>query len=327
MSLVNTPYDDVFRTLLNDCSSLIIPLINEVFGERYTGKEQIVFSQNEHFMNRQDGKEEERITDTSFKIISGTGSKKYHWECQSSTDSSMLVRFFEYDTQLALDEGEIKRNVLTVTLPHSAVLFLRCDSATPDRMEIEIITPGGTVSYGIPVMKSQQYSKEEIFEKGLLFLIPFYIFSYESRFQEYNEDRDKLKELQGEYKDIAERIEQLMNDGVISEYTKCTIMDMSDKVLVHIARRYENVREGVKQVMGGRVLDYEAKRIKNEGIIEGRAEGREEGRAEGKAEGIVETGMDLGLSDKEILNRLQIKLNISLQVAQEYFSKYGKQTV
>lgn len=44
MNFVNTPYDDVFRTLLNDCSSLIIPLINEVFGERYTGKEQIVFS-------------------------------------------------------------------------------------------------------------------------------------------------------------------------------------------------------------------------------------------------------------------------------------------
>ena len=29
-SAVNTPYDDVFRTMLNDCSSLIIPVINEV---------------------------------------------------------------------------------------------------------------------------------------------------------------------------------------------------------------------------------------------------------------------------------------------------------
>ena len=71
----------------------------------------------------------------------------YHWECQSSADSSMLVRFFEYDTQIALDEGEIKKDVLTVTLPNSAVLFLRCDDATPDRMKIEIITPGGTVSF------------------------------------------------------------------------------------------------------------------------------------------------------------------------------------
>ena len=104
MRFVNTPYDDVFRTLINDCSSLIIPMINEVFGERYTGKEKIVFSPNEHFMNRQDGEEGERVSDTSFKIIAGTESKKYHWECQSSADSSMLVRFFEYDTQIALDE-------------------------------------------------------------------------------------------------------------------------------------------------------------------------------------------------------------------------------
>ena len=54
------------------------------------------------------------------------------------------------------------------------------------------------------------------------------------------------------------RIEQLLNAGDISEYTKCTILDMSDKVLKHIARKYVNVREGVKDVMGGRVLDYEA---------------------------------------------------------------------
>ena len=148
--------------------------------------------------------------------------------------------------------------------------------------------------------------------------------SVESRFKEYDGDKDKLGELQREYKDITDRIEQLLNAGEISEYTKCTIMDMSNKVLMHIARKYENVREGVKQVMGGRVLDYEAKRIKNEGREEGRAEGREEGIVEGKAAGIVETGVDVGLSDKEILDKLQIKLNISLQMAQEYFSKYGK---
>ena len=37
--ITNTPYDDVFRTLLNDCSSLIIPVINEMFGEHYSGQE------------------------------------------------------------------------------------------------------------------------------------------------------------------------------------------------------------------------------------------------------------------------------------------------
>lgn len=125
-------------------------------------------------------------------------------------------------------------------------------------MKIEIITPGGTVSYPIPVMKSQQYGIEEIFEKGLLFLIPFYIFSHESRFKEYDGDKDKLRELQREYKDITDRIEQLLNAGEISEYIKCTIMDMSNKVLVHIARKYENVMEGVKQVL---TLAFQTKRF------------------------------------------------------------------
>lgn len=266
--ITNTPYDDVFRTLINDCSPLIIPVINEMFGEHYSGKEKIVFSPNEHFLNQQDGNEDERITDTSFKI-EGKETKKYHLECQSSTDNSMLVRFFEYDTQIALDEGEIKGNILTVTLPHSAVLFLRHHTSTPDTLKIRMITPGGTVEYDIQVMKSQQYALEEIFEKNLLLLIPFYIFSHETRFKEYEKDKIRLKTLQEEYGQIKNKLEELLDQGVISEYTKCTIIDMSNKVLEHIAAKYDSVKEGVKAVMGGKVLDYEAKIIKREGIEQG----------------------------------------------------------
>lgn len=274
MSLLsNTPYDDVFRTLLNDCSPLILPLINEVFGEHYTGREKIVFSPNEHFLNRQDGEEEERITDNSFKVL-GAIPKKYHWECQCSLDNSMLVRFFEYDTQIALDEGEIVENVLTVTFPHSAVLFLRHTLSTPNTMTIKINTPGGDISYDIQVMKVGMYSLDEIFDKNLLFLIPFYIFSHESRFKEYAENEEKLSALKAEYEKIKNRLEELAKSGMIDEYTRCTITDMSNKVLEHIAKNYKSVREGVKSVMGGKILDYEAKDILNRGKQEGKQEGR-----------------------------------------------------
>ena len=43
-----TAYDDTFRTMLNDCKELIIPVVNLYFGETYTGNEKITFSQNEH---------------------------------------------------------------------------------------------------------------------------------------------------------------------------------------------------------------------------------------------------------------------------------------
>ncbi len=274
--ITSTPYDDVFRTLLNDCSFLIIPVINEVFGEHYSGQEEIIFSPNEHFLNQQGGNEEERITDTSFRI-EGKESKKYHLECQSSADNSMLVRFFEYDTQIALDEGQINGNILTVTLPHSAVLFLRHHASTPDTLKIRMITPGGTVEYDIQVMKSQQYTLEEIFEKNLLLLIPFYIFSHETRFDEYERDKAKLKALLEEYEWIKNKLEELLKQRAISEYTRCTIIDMSNKVLEHIAVKYNSVKEGVKAVMGGKVLEYEAKTIKREGIKEGIQKGIQEG--------------------------------------------------
>lgn len=48
---------------------------------------------------------------------------------------------------------------------------------------------------------------------------------------------------------------------------------MSKRVLEGVAAKYANVKEGVESVMGGRVLEYEAKTIKNAGIAEGINEG------------------------------------------------------
>lgn len=72
---IGTIYDDVYRTLTVSCSGLLLPVLNEVFGEHYTGEEYIDFSPNEHFLNRQAGEEEKRITDTSFTVY-GTERKK-----------------------------------------------------------------------------------------------------------------------------------------------------------------------------------------------------------------------------------------------------------
>ena len=89
-----TPYDDVFRTLVNDCTRLIIPLINEMFHEDYSGNETIRFFPNEHFLNQQDGAEKKRVTDSTFEIVSKV-TKRYHLECESTgSGNSILIRLF-----------------------------------------------------------------------------------------------------------------------------------------------------------------------------------------------------------------------------------------
>lgn len=267
----NTPYDDVFRTLLNDCPALIIPVVNEAFGESYSGTEEIRFFPNEHFLNRQEGQEQERVTDTCFEI-SGSGKQKYHLECQSTEDRSMLPRFFEYDTQIALDGGHFEEEAFRAVLPRSAVLYLRHRSTTPDGMSIWIETEKDVLLHRICVMKTQEYTASELFARGLLFLVPFHIFAHEKRFTRYETDGTALEELKAEYEMIRTELERLCETGKIDEYTKCMIIDMSNKVLGHIAAKYGTVRERVKAVMGGRVLEYEAKTIRREGISMGRTQ-------------------------------------------------------
>lgn len=196
-SRANTPYDDVFRTLLTDCTPLIIPVVNEVFGEHYPSDQRVEFRPNEHFLNQQDGRQTERITDSYFVIL-GPEPMGYQIECQSSPDGSLVIRIFEYGVQIAVQEGELEDNVFTVRMPRSAVLYLRSRPSTPDAMKVRILTPGGEVSYDIPVIKVQSYTLEDIFARRLLFLVPFYIFTHEAHFREYERDAEKLGELQKE---------------------------------------------------------------------------------------------------------------------------------
>ena len=265
-------YDGAFRTILNDCRKLILPVINEIFGERYTGEEEVEFFPNEHFLNQQDAAGRERITDTNFRII-GKTVKKYHLECESSLpDGRMAIRLFEYDAQIALDEGEVTEETLTVTFPHTAVLYLRAYEKTPDQMKYVIVTPGGTVSYDVPVMKVQTYTLADLFDKRLLFLIPFYIFSHEKRFAKYNRNERELEKLKQEYQEIVSGLDELERREVIGAFDRRTIIEISGDVLREITKKYENVQKGVGEIMGGALLETEARTILNQGKSQGKNE-------------------------------------------------------
>ena len=95
------------------------------------------------------------------------------------------------------------------------------------------------------------------------------------------------------------------------------------------------IAEGAEVVDMCKAIDDMMSESRQEGISlgveEGRslgiAEGRSLGITEGEAKGIIETGCEFGISKEDILSRLQKKLNVSMEQAQEYFSIFGKQTV
>ncbi len=177
-------------------------------------------------------------------------------------------------------------------------------------MKYVIITPGGTLRYDIPVMKIQTYSLDDIFEKGLLMLIPFYIFSHEKNLSEYNSNGERLTELKAEYRNILERLDGLERQGVIGSFDKRTIIELSGDVIRKIARKYENVQK-VGDMMRGPLIETSARKILNQGIRQGIKQGMDQGISQNQRETalrmlkrgkqtIEEIAEDTGLSVAEV---------------------------
>ena len=64
-----------------------------------------------------------------------------------------------------------------------------------------------------------------------------------------------------------------------------------------ISQKYQNVREGVAPIMRGKIIDYEAKTIRNAALKEGRDEERLKAIAETeeRAKDMIRDRMDLSL--------------------------------
>ena len=260
----NTIFDDVFRTMIEKMSYLAVPLINEVFHTSYPEDVKITQLRNEH--QQKDG---EIITDSCLLI----GKKMYHIECQSTDDTTMAIRMIEYDFAIAVENAEKQGRRYRIEFPRSCVLFLRSSGNTPDYLEADVIFPDGkTHVYSIPAIKMADYTKDHIFEKNLLMLLPFYIMRYEKKKHDMRKNLELLQILLDEYDEIRINLEkELTETGKAELYTNLTKLIV--KIADHIFEKEEDIRKGIGDVMGGKVLELESERLKAEGKAIGQAQG------------------------------------------------------
>ena len=252
----NTIFDDVFRTMIEKMPYLAVPLINEVFHTSYPEDVKITQLRNEH--QQKDG---EIITDSCLLI----GKKMYHIECQSTDDTTMAIRMIEYDFAIAVENAEKQGRRYRIEFPRSCVLFLRSSGNTPDYLEADVIFPDGkTHVYSIPAIKMADYTKDHIFEKNLLMLLPFYIMRYEKKKHDMRKNLELLQILLDEYDEIRINLEkELTKTGKAELYTNLTKLIV--KIADHIFEKEEDIRKGIGDVMGGKVLELESERLKAEG--------------------------------------------------------------
>ena len=108
----------------------------------------------------------------------------------------MAIRMFEYDFAIALESRRRLGRKFYVEFPRSCVIYLRSTKNTPDVEEVELLLPDGQVcAYRVPTVKEERYTKDSIFEKNLLLLLPFYVMRYEESAHIIGEDSEKLRRL------------------------------------------------------------------------------------------------------------------------------------
>ena len=264
---IGTTFDDVFRTIALKMPWMMVALINEAFGENYPEDVDVTQLRNEFVSEA--GK---IITDSIFLIC----GKYYHIECQSNPDSTMEIRMVEYDFAIAHEHASKEDGKYVIRFPESAVLYLRHNSSTPDVLTVKVEMPDGQqVEYVAKAIKAQNYTKDELFQKRLLALVPFYLMRFEDRFSEMETDDGEREKFLAECEDLKVRIATEIGD---EESLYNDLVNLTIKVSDHILTGFPKTKKGARKTMGGRVLTLNSEKLLKKG--------REEGRNEGVSESI-----------------------------------------
>ena len=264
----STIFDDVFRTMLEKMPQLAVPLINEVFGTSYPEDVKIIQKRNEH-----QTKKGRIITDSHLLIA----NRIYHIECQSTDDSTMVIRMIEYDFAISLEQVQKENGRYRMYFPQSCVLYLR-GIKKRDAISVELVMPNGdTVEYTVPVVQVQEFTCDDMLRKRLLFLLPYHVIKYEQE-KDLDTDSEKWKE----FLDECKKIESYLEENFLEKGNEKSYRDMIEliiRIADHVFRDNEKVRKGFGDVMGGKVLELESDKLIQRGIEQGLEQGIEQGIA------------------------------------------------
>ena len=124
-----------------------------------------------------------------------------------------MVRLFQYGVQDALSNSAATHNQLTMNIPYTGLLVLRAKGSPPDKATFTINSPGGKLSYEVPVVCMADYLLEDLFEKKLYFLLPFYIFNIENDLSGYETGQQDIADLEDMFIRMIKRLEAIPDVG------------------------------------------------------------------------------------------------------------------
>ena len=276
-------FDATFHVSAFLCKELLIPLTNEAFGLKLPRDTRVVFLSELQTVRGADGKSRNRVMDTlvSFPQAPGLSEKvRFHFECESRA-GNIILRIVEYALMEGVKTAEkAEDGALDVYLPHSVIIYLNSTKNIPDKAEIRMHTPAGVIKYKVPAICLKRYSLEELFERELFILIPFYILRYRDKLAEIEADEAKIRKLSEEIREIERKLDEAAETGSLSLETADRIRESFRIVEGYLLKDSSKIKQEVKSMDGKWEKDWY--------VIDDPLFYKEEGREEGREERLVD---------------------------------------
>ena len=301
----STIFDDVLRTIQERRPKLLIPLVNEVFHTAYPENMKVTRLPEEY-----QKVVSKVVADSCNKIM----EQIYHFECQSTSDGNMILRMVEYDFMIALTESRNQLDKRKIKFPRACIIYLRATKNTLTEEQIEIeMADGQIITYRVPTIRLRDYSIDEIFEKNLLILLPYYIINYEKELSKVAEEKERKENLLSEFIAIISRLEKVTKED---EGLFLDIVKMMQRVMRYLLREEPEMKERMGDVMGGKVLSLPSDKLRKERSI-----GISQGISQ-TISALIETCKEFNATKEDTVARIVEKFAMSKEDAFDLVEKY-----
>ena len=258
----SSDYDSTFKTMKHAHKRLFISLINEAFGKNYPLSSDIIDvlpSEGILLSGNPDSSEKKTVErDNDFLIC--IGGDYYLVESQVYDDDTMALRIAEYTFLAARQYAKVTQEEVTLKIPHFTVLYIKNTPRTPRTTTVRYLFPNGEeVTCTEKNLFLSDYSKEEIIDKKLYSLIPFYIARYEKELSQMKDFEKALSDLAF----LRDKMLELVEAKEISASEFVNLRDACVRVASHITDGNE-IQEKVVTAVGGEIYETEWERFERE---------------------------------------------------------------
>lgn len=158
-------------------------------------------------------------------------------------------------------------------------------------------------------------------------MLPFYIIKYEKSKERLSEDDEYLQQMLTEYKEIQKYLEKELWNGkqINSVNNYKNLVDLIGRIVDYILENTEKARKGVREVMGGKVLELATEReerLRREREEKLSREGREEGQ-----ESILKAQIQKKLQKQKSISEIAEELETDQATVRRIMKKLGQAQV